>query len=80
MLADKCPQATNYCVLFECENELKFNKLEVWARLASLSHLCLISDPLMVSKFQNGIHGSKCKDNEINITLLKKDRDVIRLK
>ena len=38
---------------------------EEWARLACLSHLGLISDPLMVSKFHNGIHDPKGQENKI---------------
>ena len=38
-----------------------------WAILASFSHLGLIRDPLMVSKFHNGIHDSKGHENKINI-------------
>ena len=39
-----------------------------WARLASFSHLCLISDTLMVSKFHNGIYDSKGQENKIYTT------------
>ena len=35
-----------------------------WTRLASFSHLGLISDPLMVSKFHNRIHDSIGHENK----------------
>ena len=36
-----------------------------WAKLARFSHLGFISDPLIVSKFHNGIHGSKGQEKKI---------------
>ena len=36
-----------------------------WARLASFSHLGLISDPLIVSKFHNKTHDPKGQENKI---------------
>ena len=37
-----------------------------WDRLASFSYLGLISYPLTVLKFHNGIHDSKRHENKIN--------------
>ena len=36
-----------------------------WARLASFGHLCLISDPLIISKFSNESHDPKGQENKI---------------
>ena len=36
-----------------------------WAGLASFGHLGLISDPLIVSKFQNETHDTKGQENKI---------------
>ena len=44
-----------------------------WARLASFSHLGLISDPLIISKFPNKTHDPKGQENKI-YTIVK-DRD-----
>ena len=46
--------------------ELKMlSKLVFCTKLASFGHLGLITDPLMVSKFHNGMHGSKGQENKI---------------
>ena len=36
-----------------------------WARLACFCHLCFISDPLIVLKFQNETHDPKGQENKI---------------
>ena len=38
-----------------------------WARLASFGHLGLISDPLIVSKFNNETHDPKGQENKTYI-------------
>ena len=50
----------------ECTEELKLECPSfLWARLASFGHLCLISDPLIISKFSNESHDPKGQGNKI---------------
>ena len=46
---------------------------KIWARLYSFSHLGLINDPFMVTKFHNRIHDSKRHENKINIIVKGRD-------
>ena len=49
----------------ECTKELKLECPYLRARLASFDRLCLISDPIIVSKFYNETHDSKGQENKI---------------
>ena len=54
----------------DCTKELKLECAYSWARLASFCHLGFISDPLIVSKFNNETHDPKGQQNKIN-TIVK---------
>ena len=50
----------------DCTKELKLEcAYFFWARLASFCHLGFISDPLIVSKFNNKTHDPKGQENKI---------------
>ena len=49
----------------DCTKELKLEYAYFWARLASFCHLGFISDPLIVSKFDNETYDPKGQENKI---------------